>query len=29
MEKWIAYAFISMVFAGFTSVIAKLGLAGI
>lgn len=29
MEKWIVYAFISMVFAGLTSVIAKLGLAGI
>ncbi|HEY8036850.1 MAG TPA: EamA family transporter [Methylobacter sp.] len=29
MEKWIAYAFISMVFAGFTSVVAKMGLAGI
>jgi transporter family protein len=29
MERWIAYAFISMAFAGFTSVIAKLGLAGI
>lgn len=29
MERWIAYAFISMVFAGFTSVIAKLGLTGI
>lgn len=29
MERWIAYAFISMVFAGFTSVIAKLGLSGI
>ena len=29
MEKWIAYAFISMAFAGFTSVIAKMGLAGI
>jgi transporter family protein len=29
MERWIAYAFFSMVFAGFTSVIAKLGLTGI
>ena len=29
MEKWVAYALISMVFAGFTSVIAKMGLAGI
>ena len=29
MEKWILYAFISMIFAGFTSVIAKLGLSGI
>ena len=29
MEKWIAYAFISMFFAGFTSVIAKMGLTGI
>jgi transporter family protein len=29
MEKWIVYAFISMIFAGFTSVIAKLGLTGI
>lgn len=29
MEKWILYAIISMIFAGFTSVIAKLGLAGI
>lgn len=29
MEKWIVYAFISMAFAGFTSVIAKMGLAGI
>ncbi|MFX7870459.1 hypothetical protein ABTK02_20635, partial [Acinetobacter baumannii] len=28
-ERWIAYAFISMAFAGFTSVIAKLGLTGI
>lgn len=29
MKTWILYALISMVFAGFTSVIAKLGLAGI
>jgi bacterial/archaeal transporter family protein len=29
MERWIVYAFISMFFAGFTSVIAKQGLAGI
>ena len=29
MEKWIVYAVVSAVFAGFTSVIAKLGLAGI
>lgn len=29
MERWAQYAFFSMVFAGFTSVIAKLGLAGI
>lgn len=29
MEKWMAYAFISMFFAGFTSVIAKMGLVGI
>lgn len=29
MEKWMVYAFISMFFAGFTSVIAKMGLAGI
>jgi len=29
MEKWILYALISMAFAGFTSVIAKLGLSGI
>ena len=29
MEKWIVYAFVSMAFAGFTSVVAKLGLTGI
>jgi bacterial/archaeal transporter family protein len=29
MEKWVFYAFLSMVLAGFTSVIAKMGLAGI
>jgi len=29
MDKWVGYAFISMLFAGVTSVIAKLGLAGI
>lgn len=29
MERWVLYAFVSMVFAGFTSVIAKLGLNGI
>lgn len=29
MEKWVLYALISMVFAGFTSVIAKMGLTGI
>lgn len=29
MEKWIVYAFVSMAFAGFTSVIAKMGLSGI
>jgi transporter family protein len=29
MERWVVYAFISMFFAGFTSVIAKQGLTGI
>lgn len=29
MEKWIVYACISIFFAGFTSVIAKMGLSGI
>ena len=29
MERWVLYAFLSMFFAGFTSVIAKLGLSGI
>ena len=29
MERWIIYAIISAVFAGFTSVVAKQGLAGI
>jgi transporter family protein len=29
MPRWVAYAIVSMVFAGFTSVIAKLGLTGI
>lgn len=29
MDRWVIYAFISMAFAGFTSVIAKMGLAGI
>lgn len=29
MDRWIVYAFVSMAFAGFTSVIAKLGLTGI
>lgn len=29
MERWVLYAFVSMAFAGFTSVIAKLGLGGI
>lgn len=29
MEKWVAYALVSTIFAGFTSVIAKMGLAGI
>lgn len=29
MERWVVYAFISMFFAGFTSVIAKQGLEGI
>jgi len=29
MEKWVLFALVSMVFAGFTSVIAKLGLTGI
>lgn len=29
MEKWVVYAFLSMFFAGFTAVIAKLGLVGI
>jgi bacterial/archaeal transporter family protein len=29
MEKWVVFALISMIFAGFTSVIAKMGLAGI
>ena len=28
MERWVQYAFFSTIFAGFTSVIAKLGLAG-
>ena len=28
MDRWIVYAFISMAFAGFTSVISKLGLTG-
>ncbi len=28
MEKWVLYAFISMFFAGFTSVIAKMGSMG-
>ena len=27
MERWVQYAFFSMAFAGFTSAIAKLGLA--
>lgn len=29
MERWVLYAFLSMFFAGFTSVIAKQGLTGI
>ena len=29
MERWIIYAFVSMFFAGFTSVVAKQGLIGI
>lgn len=29
MEKWVVYAIVSMAFAGFTSVIAKMGLVGI
>jgi transporter family protein len=29
MKPWVTYAFISMIFAGFTSVIAKMGLSGI
>ena len=29
MERWILYAILSMFFAGFTTVIAKMGLAGI
>lgn len=29
MEKWVGYALLSMLFAGFTSVIAKMGLTGI
>lgn len=29
MERWVLYAFISMVFAGLTSVVAKQGLTGI
>ncbi|NOS74289.1 MAG: EamA family transporter [Methyloglobulus sp.] len=29
MDKWVVYALISMIFAGFTSVIAKMGLPGI
>ncbi|PPC91257.1 MAG: hypothetical protein CTY34_04470 [Methylobacter sp.] len=29
MEKWLIYAVLSMIFAGFTSVIAKIGLANI
>lgn len=29
MEKWVLYAVLAMFFAGFTSVIAKIGLSGI
>lgn len=29
MERWVIFAFVSMAFAGLTSVIAKLGLSGI
>ena len=29
MERWVVYAFVSMVFAGFTAVVAKQGLVGI
>lgn len=29
MEKWVLYAVVSAIFAGFTSVIAKMGLTGI
>lgn len=29
MDRWVVYAVVSMAFAGFTSVVAKLGLTGI
>jgi len=29
VEKWLVFAILSMIFAGFTSVIAKIGLSGI
>ena len=29
MERWVLYATLSMLFAGFTSVIAKMGMEGI
>ncbi len=29
MDRWVAFAFLSMAFAGFTAVVAKLGLVGI
>lgn len=29
MDRWVVYAFVSMLFAGFTSVVAKRGLDGI
>ena len=29
MKTWVVYAIVSMIFAGFTSVIAKMGLSGI
>ena len=29
MDRWVVYAYLAMAFAGFTSVVAKLGLTGI